>query len=274
MTPRSLPLSSQVFAILSGLIEDRLGLFYAWSDAELLAERVSPRALELGFDSLLDYYYYLRYDAGAEAELVQLADALVVNETYFTREADQLKALAEQLIPRLLLDRRKVRVWSAACSTGEEPLTLGGMLLEAGVLERVEIVATDISSRALAVARAGRYAGRSLRTVSEAPPSWLLIEGRFARVKQEVADAVTWQRLNLIDMAAVASLGRFDVIICRNVLIYFRDATIKTLTSVFESALNPGGYLLVGASESLLRFGGSLECEEHGGAFFYRKATR
>jgi chemotaxis protein methyltransferase CheR len=274
MTPRSLPLSSQVFTILSGLIEDRLGIFYAWSDAELLAEKVSLRAIELGFDSLLDYYYYLRYDAGAEAELVQLADALVVNETYFAREMDQLKALAGQLIPSLLESRRKVRIWSAACSTGEEPLTLCGMLLEAGLLSHVELIATDISSRALSIARAGRYAGRSLRAVTEAPPSWLQVEGRFARVKPEVSEAVSWQRLNLIDMAAVASLGRFDVIICRNVLIYFRDPTIKTLTSVFENALNPGGYLLVGASESLLRFGGRLACEEHGGAFFYRKAIR
>jgi chemotaxis protein methyltransferase CheR len=273
MTPRSFPLSSQVFTILSGLIEDRLGIFYAASEADLLAEKVSPRALELGFDSLLDYYYYLRYDAGAEVELGELAESLVVNETYFAREGDQLKALVEQLVPRLLLDRRRARIWSAACSTGEEPLTLAGMLLERGLLERVDIVATDISNRALSTARAQHYTGRSLRAVAEAPPSWLELDGRSARVKPEVARAVTWQRLNLIDMAAVASLGRFDVILCRNVLIYFRDPTIKTLTAVFENALNPGGYLLVGASESLLRFGGGLTCEEHGGAFFYRKGA-
>ena len=133
MSTPALALPSSVFTILSGLIEDRLGLFFAPTEHAQLAEKISPRARELGFDSLLDYYYFLRYDPAAEAELARLADALVVNETYFGRELDQLKALVDQLIPKLLQERRKVRIWSAACSTGEEPLTLSGMLDDRGL---------------------------------------------------------------------------------------------------------------------------------------------
>jgi chemotaxis protein methyltransferase CheR len=103
--------------------------------------------------------------------------------------------------------------------------------------------------------------------------SGLDFDGRVAVVKPDVLRAVTWRRINLLDEGAVASLGRLDVILCRNVLIYFRDATIRGLARTFESALTPGGYLLVGASESLLRFGLGLGCEEHRGAFFYRKAV-
>src|SRR6185295_19128075 len=128
MNTRTLPLASAVFTILSGLIEERLGLFFAAEDSDILAEKVSPRAVECGFDSLLDYYYYLRYDAAAGAELERLAEALVVNETYIGRELDQLSALVGTLMPPLLHERGRLRLWSAACSTGEEPLTLAGML--------------------------------------------------------------------------------------------------------------------------------------------------
>jgi chemotaxis protein methyltransferase CheR len=272
MNSRSLPLPSSVFTILSGLIEERLGIFYSPSDCDLLAEKVSPRAIERGFDSLLDYYYFLRYDPAAETELAPLADALVVNETYFGREPDQLVALADRLLPQLLEERDKVRIWSAACSTGEEPLTLAGLLNDRGLLPRVELVASDISQRALSVAKAGRFKGRSLRALPEAAKAWLDIDGPIATVKEPLARSISWHCLNLVDLGAVAELGRFDVILCRNVLIYFRDATIKTLTATFENSLTRGGYLLIGASESLLRLGTGLQCEEHGGAFFYRKA--
>src|ERR1700759_1617009 len=129
----SLPLSPQVFAILSALIEERTGLHYDVADTELLAERISPRALERNFESLLDYYYFLRYDPAAESELACLVEALVVNETYFFR------VVAEVLVPELLARGIQPRIWCAASSTGEEPLTLAMLLDERGLLERVKI---------------------------------------------------------------------------------------------------------------------------------------
>ncbi|HYJ10680.1 MAG TPA: CheR family methyltransferase, partial [Polyangiaceae bacterium] len=256
MNSRRLPLPSAVFTILSGLIEERLGLFFVAADSDILAEKVSPRALEAGFESLLDYYYYLRYDPGAPQELERLAEVLAVHETYVGRELDQLTALVSTLIPRLLALRPRVRLWSAACSTGEEPLTVAGLLNDRDLLPRVEIVASDLSQRVLDIARRGTFSGRSLRALPLAASGWLEFDGPVARARSELLRSVSFQQVNLTDRDAVRRMGQVDVVVCRNVLIYFRDATIKAVVESLVEALNPGGYLLIGASESLLRFGG------------------
>lgn len=270
----SLPLSPQVFAILSALIEERLGLHYEIGDRDLLAQRVSPRAIERGFESLLDYYYFLRYDPNVESELALLADALVVNETYFFRELTALQVLVRDVLPGLVQAGGRPRIWCAACSTGEEPLSLAMLLDEAGLLDQVALLASDISERALAHVRAGVYRRRSLRSV----PNW--VAGRWLqgdetgmRVSRRLIDAIEWRRLNLVDESSVSAVGECDVILCRNVLIYFDDRTVERVVRRLVQRLRPNGRLLVGASESLLRFNLGLSCEELGGAFFYRKGT-
>jgi chemotaxis protein methyltransferase CheR len=271
----SLPLSPQVFAILAALIEERTGLYYDVRERELLAERVSGRANERGFESLLDYYYFLRYDPGADAELTLLSEALVVNETYFFREPAPLQILTNELLPRLLARGDKPRIWCAACSTGEEPLTLAMLLDEAGLLDRVTLVASDISARVLEHARSGLYRRRSLRSL---PPGvvgrWLEGDENGMRVAPRIASAILWQQANLVDDKEMSQLGTFDVIICRNVLIYFRDQTIENVVDRLWQRLTPDGLLLVGASESLLRFNVAFVCEEQRGAFFYRKQRK
>ena len=268
----SLSLSLQVFAILSALVEERTGLHYDLRELSLFAERVSARATERGFESLLDYYYFLRYDDAAEAEFALLADALVVNETYFFRELSPLKVVVSELLPPLLARGTRPRIWCAACSSGEEPLTLAMLLDEAKILDQVTIVASDISARVLAQAKDGVYRRRSLRSL---PPGvlgrWLEGDENGARVAPHIARAVSWRRVNLVDEREPLELGTFDVIICRNVLIYFRDQTIEKVVERFWRQLAPGGHLVVGASESLLRFKVPFACHEQGGAFFYRR---
>ncbi|MFY1827181.1 CheR family methyltransferase [Myxococcus fulvus] len=270
----SLPMSPQVFAILAALIEQRAGLHYSPEDRELMADKVSDRALEAGFDSLLDYYYFLRYDPAGPQALDSLVDSLLVHETYFFREAQPLVVLVEDVLVPQVRQGRKPRVWCAACSTGEEPLTLAMLLADRGALSGVEIVASDLSSRVLERARSGDHNLRSLRAL---PPGvegrWLErgVEGRV-RVKSELVDAVQWKRINLVDEAAVARLGAFDAILCRNVLIYFQDDTARRVVQSLAGALKPRGQLLVGTSESLMRFGTALSCEERRGVFFYNKA--
>ena len=273
MSP-SLPLSPQVFAILSALIEERLGLHYDLSELEILAERVSGRASERGFESLLDYYYFLRYDEAADAEFALLAEALVVNETYFFRELTPLKVVGSELVPRLLAEGIEPRIWCAACSTGEEPLTLAMLLDEAGLLNRVTLVASDISARVLSQAQAGVYRRRSLRSLPAGVVGrWLEGDENSMRVAPHIARAVSWHRVNLVDEQE-PGLGSFDIIICRNVLIYFRDHTIEKVIDRLWQQLTPTGHLLVGASESLLRFKVAFACEEQAGAFFYRKQVK
>lgn len=266
----TLPLSPPVFTILSSLIEERLGLYFSPDYRELLVEKLSPRAVERGFESMLDYYYFLRYDAAAATELLAIADVLTVNETYFLREAAQLRALVDELIVPAASAGQRLRVWCAACSTGEEPLSLAALLDERKLLDDVQLVASDISERALQIARRGHYGTRAVRSL-EALPHWLSREGQQHVVSTRLRDVIDWRRINLLDEAAVQALGRFDAIICRNVLIYFRDPTVQAVVSRFHDMLTPGGYLLVGASESLLRLGTPFACEERRGAFFYRK---
>jgi len=272
----ALSLSPQVFTILAALVENRAGLHYGPNDRELFAEKVSARAVEQGFDTLLDYYYFMRYDPGGDEELTRLIDTLTVHETYFFRECDQLVWLVDRfLAPRIAAGKRP-RVWSAACATGEEPLTLAMLLAERGLGDAVEIVATDISERALARAREGVYPPRSLRH-SPPPPMaarYLREVGGRLSVAREVHRTVAWGKLNLIAPDEVAALGSFDAVVCRNVLIYFNDARAQEVVGNLSSRLGPDGVLLVGVSESLLRLGSSLECEEQGGIFVYRPVRR
>lgn len=269
-----LPLAPQVFSILTGLIEERAGLHYRPEDLELVRDKISGRAEQQGFDSLLDYYYFLRYDPAGGAELDALVEALVVHETYFFREVDQLQVLVRRLIPALLGGRERARIWCAAAATGEEPLSLAMLLADENLLDRCELVASDVSERALARARRGQFGGRSTRALGSAGSArWLERRGDEVVVDPRIAAAVEWKRVNLLDATAIAALGKFDAILLRNVLIYFADDTVRRVISCLEKALVPQGYLLVGASESLLRYGTSFSCEEHGGAFFYRKVA-
>lgn len=272
----SLALSPSVFSILSGLIEEHAGLHYRPEDADLLATKASTRAVELGFDSLLDYYYYLRYDDPSGRELDALVATLTVHESYFFREQAQLACLVDAvLVPRLRAHER-LRVWSAACASGEEPYTVAMLLAERGLLERVDIVASDVSDPVLERARRGELSLRSLRDVPEgiALERWLQRGERRVIVSPELRARIDFRRVNLVKRDEVRALGTFDAILCRNVLIYFADPTVRRVLEYLRDALNPGGTLWVGVSESLLRFAPGLEYEERGGAFFYRRAKR
>ncbi|WP_437337842.1 CheR family methyltransferase [Sorangium sp. So ce394] len=276
MTSR-LPISPQVFAIFTALIAEKIGIHYDAGDRELLGDKVSVRAIDAGFDSLLDYYYFLRYDPAGAAELDALIDVLVVGETYFFRELAQLEvAVAELVAPRVAAGER-LRIWSAACSTGEEPFTIAMLLAERGLLGKVDLVASDISARALSRARAGVYGPRSIRSNAPPPPfatRWLEVTPDRVAVSAELKGAIDWRRINLLEASDVTSLGRFDVIVCRNVLIYFHDNTARWVVANLSGALAADGALLVGISESLLRLGTALACEERGGVFLYRKTAR
>jgi chemotaxis protein methyltransferase CheR len=267
--------STQVLALLSAFIEEKTGIHYGANDLDLLREKIAPKAEERGCDSLLDYYYLLRYDDPSGEELDGLIDALVVPETYFFRELDALLlAVAEFVLP-LVARGQRPRIWSAACATGEEPLTLAMLLAEAGALEKVDIVATDLSRRVLSRARAGEFGGRSLRQVPNPALAerWLERRGeRSVRLRPGLEGAVDFRRVNLVSEDSVAALGAFDVIFCRNVLIYFKDPTAAKVLASMRRALRPAGALFVGASESLLRLGNTFHCEERAGTFFYRAA--
>lgn len=264
-------ISTQLYVILTGLVEDRVGLHYGPADRPVFAAKVWARAVDAGFESLMDYYYYLRYDDPEGAELDALTEALVVNETYLLREPAGLQAAVDEVVAL----GRPARIWCGACSTGEEPLTLAMLLADRGALDDVHIVASDVSDWALARARSGRLGPRSARRAL--PPAlqrWVVRDERGERVEPALVRAIDWRRVNLIEGEAVRALaqgGPFDVVVLRNVLIYFSDDTTRQVLANVSATMTPGGMLVVGASESLLRLGTDLRLEQRNGAFYYRK---
>jgi chemotaxis protein methyltransferase CheR len=266
------PASPQVLALLSALVEERIGIAYDTRDRDLFGDKVVARAREAGFESALDYYYFLRYDAAAAAEFEALVEALVVTETYFFRETVPLRTVVDQILVPAARRGTRPRVWSAACASGDEPLTIAMILDEAGVLSATEIVASDLSLKALRRAREQGFGARSLRSLPPGAHRWLRFEGDRAYIDRRLHDRIDWRQVNLTAPTEVAALGTFDVVVCRNVLIYFSDETIQHVVRTIAGQLRPQGRLLVGASESLMRFGTLLECEERGGAFLYRRS--
>lgn len=270
--------SEASFALLRDLIAQRTGVFFADDKRDLLADKLSDLLAARGMSSYLDYYYLLRYDAESERHWAELTDRLAVPETYFWRQADQFLALARVVAPRHF-ERRPgapLRIWSAACCSGEEPISIAIALAEAGLLHErpVEIVASDASAALVERARRGLYADRSFRGFS---PD--LLEKYFARepngwrVDPRVHERIRWTTANLVDPADVASLATADVIFCRNVFIYFSDETITRVARSFSEAMPDEGHLFLGASESLTRLPTDFELEDVGGAFVYVKGA-
>lgn len=274
---KNLALTDTTFTLLRDLIEERTGLEYPNSRAELLGEKLAERAIDCGFSSFLDYYYLLKYDDKALKEWTYLLDSLSVQETFFWREIDQIKALVDVLVPEYLASKpnQTMRIWSAACATGEEPLTIAMALNEAGWFENasIEIYASDASQSAIDKAINGVYQNRSFRNLpanlkakyfqKEQDNQWRIIPEIHARIN--------WQIANLMEYSETKKLANASVIFCRNVFIYFSDKAICKTVKEFYNAMESPGYLCVAASESLLKLTNDFELQEIGGAFIYVK---
>ena len=260
--------------LIRSLIHERTGVYFDDSRCDTLADRLAPRVIERGFDSLLDYYYLLKYDERAVDEWGNVMDALAVPETYFWREIEQLQSLVRIVVPHVLAAKGRAIVWSVPCASGEEPLTLAMLLDEAGLLSggRVLLRAADASPAAVRAAERGLYRERSFRAL---PPQmrdrYFTREGELWRVNRALVDRIEWSTLNLMSEIDTRRLSGADVIVCRNVFIYFSDTSMKTVVETFAERMATPGYLAVGASESLLRVTRRFDLEEIGGSFIYVK---
>jgi chemotaxis protein methyltransferase CheR len=249
-------ISDAEFRQLRDAIRDRFGIFFDDTKQFLLQSRLQTRLVKRSANDFQQYYRFLVTHPQRHEEWDELASVLTNNETYFFRERSQLDILAADVIDDSLRRGGKLRVWSAACSTGEEPLSLAMMLLEAHRMrpEQIRIVASDLSPRALEKCDVGFYRELSFRAT---PPE--LIQRYFCSfpggflISDEVKRMVEFFRINLLDEAAVAKAGQFDAIFCRNVLIYFDKPTQKRVVEAFSRALRPGGYLFLGHAESIMR---------------------
>lgn len=260
--------------LLRDLIHERTGLFYDDERCDGLCERLAPVVVERGFRSFMDLYYLLKYDA-PESDWSRVLDALSVQETYFWREVDQMRAVASAIVPRLLAlnGHGPLRIWSAACATGEEPLTLAMVLEAAGWFARapIEIHATDGSPAAVSRARAGVYRERSFRSL---PPAlrdryFQPVAGGWEPIPSLRARIASYSVVNLVDEIATAPYVTSPIVFCRNAFIYFSPASMRRVVEMFAQRMPRPGYLCVGASESLLSVTTSFRLEEIDGAFVY-----
>jgi chemotaxis protein methyltransferase CheR len=233
--------------------KQRFGLDLRSGKEDLVSARLARSMRQGRFKSFRDYLDHVEGDSSGEA-LTALINALTTNHTSFYREPHHFEFLAKTVLPRLRTSG-DVRIWSAACSTGEEPYSIVCTVAQqwSGQLRGLRILATDISTRVLDTAKAARYAAASL---SGAPAGWLSScfvrdpgQGGQVRVRPELARAVNFRRLNLVEPFPFQD--RFHVIFCRNVMIYFDKATQERLVQRLGERLEPEGYLFVGHSESL-----------------------
>jgi chemotaxis protein methyltransferase CheR len=264
--------------VIHDLVHQRTGHYWDVDKRDRLLEKLTPLVVAHGFDSLLDYYYLLKYGQDNEEEWRRVEAALAVNETYFWREVDQIRAAAEILVPELqaAAPGKPVRIWHAACATGEEPYSMAIALEEAGCFAQgpVEIIATDFNENALKTARLGKYRERSFRALPVELRRRYFIEHPetgYSELAEHVRSRVLFTYLNLVDEAAIQRMSGFQIIFCRNAFIYFSLASTLRVVENFHQVLTSPGYLCVAAAESLLKITALFDLVEIGGAFMYRK---
>ncbi len=255
----------------------RTGMSYGEPKRYFIERRVVERMMRSRMASFAGYMQFLEAHAD-EAEA--LINSFTVNETYFYREDNQLACLGASLLPEIVAGRGPgdlVRIWSVPCSTGEEPYSVAIWLLENWAMVdayNIEIVGSDIDTAALAAAERGEYGERSLNRL---PPDVLAryfepLGDGTRRIIADLRDSVRFTQANLVDAAEMARHGRFDVIFCRNVLIYFDDASRIQAANTLHDALAPKGFICLGHTESLSRISPRFVARRFPDAFVYQHA--
>ncbi len=279
----NLALTSETFELLREHIEEQCGVALAPGKEYLVRTRLGPLLPRHGCGSFPEFLRLLqsRSDVALRDEVV---DAMTTNETLWFRDEGPWAILRETLLPTLCRAiesgaRSKVRIWSAACSTGQEPYSIAISILDAIDREnravdakQFEILGTDVSPAVLSVAEAAIYsqlgATRGLGDEAESPH--FEREGAELRVAPHVRELVSFRRHNLQE--SFEDLGSFDIVFCRNVLIYFSESLRNRVIEGLTRVLRPGGALILGASESLRGSTGMLTLERSGRYFYYRPA--
>jgi chemotaxis protein methyltransferase CheR len=273
-------LGDRAFNDLRTFIYGRTGIFFQDGKRYLLESRIGRRVSALG---LRDFDAYMGYvqNGGLHRELPLLVNAITINETYFFRNTAQLDVLESDILIDRIQARerdgtRRVRIWSAACSTGDEPYSIALMLRDRIQPRypsvRFEIVGTDINTEVLETAQSGLFGAYSMKNV---PPNYLSRffrqEGERYRISPDIRRLVTFRHLNLTDRTGMQTMRGFDVIICANVLIYFDAQSKQQVVASLYGSLDPGGYLMVGFSETLYGVTRALQPVRYAKTIAYQK---
>jgi chemotaxis protein methyltransferase CheR len=271
------PVSAEEFARLSEFLYRRTGMVFNETKRYYVERRIADRMIALGSPSFGVYFAQLRADADGEVE--HFINAFTVNETYFYREEHQLECLSKDLLNERVRNKpaaEPVRIWSIPCATGEEPYSIALWLLENWPqvdTHEIEIVGSDIDTACVETARAGEYEARALMRLSPdlvskyfeaiGPSRW--------RIVPDLRESVQFTAANLIDAGETRRHGQFDVIFCRNVLIYFDDASRRMAAENLYERLKPGGFICLGHAESMSRISGLFEVRRFADAIVYQR---
>ena len=251
-------LSVEEFRLIRDFIHDKAGIYFADNKLYLLRNRLRSRMEELGLTRFNDYFYRLKYDTG-RTEFNQLMVLITTNETSFFRNEPQLRSFELEALPMVIkrieaaAQKKTIRIWSAGCSTGEEPYTLA-MILK----ERLpkgwhgEILACDISEQVLSKARRGQYRKNNIKTLQRYyRDKYFSLEEDLYTIKPEIKAMVKFSHVNLSETNKLYLFTGFDFVFCRNVMIYFSEEVRKRIVRAYYQSLNPGGFFYVGHSETL-----------------------
>jgi chemotaxis protein methyltransferase CheR len=272
-------MSQAQFTALAKIIYERSGIHFPDAKKYILESRLSHRLSELELDGFDHYIALLSMGPYQQDEFQEMFNRITINETSFFRNDAQLDVFEKRVLPQLLEARsrtKRLRLWSAACSTGDEPFTLAILLHRSlGVRLadwKIEILGTDISERALNIAIGGRYTSYSIRTTPKTVlDRYFRPDGRDFRLVDEIRGMVTFEKHNLKDRLAAKRHGVWDVIFCRNVLIYFDDEMKKQVIQTFADVLADDGTLFIGHSERIKDISDRFEQMQIPQGFCYTK---
>ncbi len=273
----SVLLKPEDFRLLRDLLAQRTGLSFSNDARPSIERRLRERLAVVGATSFADYYQYLRFNPRAVTEWDEAIDLLTTNETYFFREDYQLRSFAAEVLPMLhaqAQSRKRLSLWSAGCSTGEEAYTIAMLVLQSGLFDGwdVKIFGSDISKRCIATARRAVYGPSSFRsTPPDAKRAHFIERPDGFHVADRVRALCHFGSMNLLDDERTRLLGRMDSIFCRNVLIYFDPHARRRTIDMFHERLYLGGVLLLGHSESLLNVTTAFELLHLREDLVYRK---
>lgn len=265
------------FQRLRDLFNKHCGLQFGPEARTSMERRLRERVVVLGLSSFAQYHEYLRFHSRGRVELDEAIELITVNETYFFREDYQLRALTAEIVPMIVRAggaKGRLSIWSAGCSTGEEVYSIAIAAREAGATDRreVRVFGSDISRRCVVTARKGVYGASSFRaTPPELKRRYFTERPDGFHVVDELRSLCQFGHLNLLDSSRAAVVGRVDVIFCRNVLIYLDEESRRRVIDIFYERLSPGGFLLLGHSESLLNVTTAFEIVHLREDLVYRK---
>lgn len=277
--PLKRQLSNEQFSRLAKIVYDRSGIHFQAAKKYVLESRLSRRLDELEMDDFEQYVNFLTFGPYREDEFQEMFNRITINETSFFRNEPQLMHFETQTLPALLEARRttkRLRIWSAACSSGEEPYTLAIQVHRSLGLRlsdwNVEILGTDISEKVLEMAATGKYDGYATRSVSPLVMSryFKQVDG-CVQIDPTIQSMVRFEKLNLKEVMASMRFGTFDVIFCRNVMIYFDDPMKLQVVKMFHNQLADDGTLYIGHSESIRNLPVAFEALPEPQAFAYVK---